>query len=610
MKFTSFHIENFRGVKNLNIRFDRLPELNVFTLVGLNESGKSTILHALHWLRVPSAFDANDIIPKAYRANFNGTISVSADVSVSDADNTELARVVEAGGYVKTNRVEQFTITRRFHYENSTRTKAEHTWDLGVIARKKKGKKEERLQSWHPVWKSVSAHIEEHMLPPVVYYENFLFDIPDRIYLERASGKLNRDDIQYRDVLQDVLTSLNMGLTIDQHLLARHRNGERSDLENIQAVLDDAGAQLTDVVISAWREIVKNSDQKLEVTLGQGLEEDDTGIFLQLKVKEGKHTFYIRERSLGFRWFFGFILFTHFRTYRDNSRRNALFLLDEPASNLHPAAQTKLLSAFAALPNNQLVMYSTHSHHMITPKWLGGAFVVWNAGHSYDGLDLSYNALMTDVRAEQYFSFVAHHPKDTDLYRPILDALDYRPGPLEKVPDVVIVEGKNDYYTMKYAVEVLHLGGDEKLHIFPSTGKDKTQDIVAQYIAWGKNYLVLLDGDKGGRQTAERLKREFGFIAQDRIITLADIDPQWDGFAMEDMFTRVDQDLVTAAAFPGEKYTKSKFNTALATLLLQEHVVALSAGSTKNLRRIISFAQHSIYGDASKPTKSRRMTRR
>jgi 5S rRNA maturation endonuclease (ribonuclease M5) len=343
------------------------------------------------------------------------------------------------------------------------------------------------------------------------------------------------------------------------------------------------------VVIRAWRAIVKNNEQKLEVSLGSGLEVDETGTYVQLKVKEGKSTFYIRERSLGFRWFFGFILFTHFRTYRDNSRRNALFLLDEPASNLHPAAQTKLLSAFNALPNNQLVVYSTHSHHMIKPEWLAGAYVVWNAGHSYEGLDLAYNASMTDVKAQRYFQFVSSRPNDTDLYRPILDALDYSPGPLEMIPDIVIVEGKNDWYTLKYAADVLRLHTGNSPHFYPSTGKDKTDGIVAQYLGWGRRFVVLLDADKGGRDTRERLLRQFGEIVRDRVFTLADVDASWCELEMEDLFEQAERDSITETAFPGERYVKSKFNAAVAALLIRCEEIELSQGTAERLRKLLAF---------------------
>jgi hypothetical protein len=593
MRFTRFKITNFRGIKHVELALDRQPQTNVYTLVGLNESGKSTILHALHWFREPSGYIANDLMPKALRANFNGQVSVKAWVDVSAEDDAEIGRILAQHGYTKVDAISEVNIERQFTFVHSTVQTQNFIWSLLPQVKKQKGRKNPiTLKGNDAAWQALVKHIQEHMLPPIVYYENFLFDFPDRIYVDWATGAMPAQQVQYRHVLQDVLTSLGMGLTIEKHLVERHESGERADLENIQAVLDQAGAQLTDVVITAWRQIVKSTDQKLEVTLGHGLETDDKGTYVQLKVKEGKHTFYIRERSLGFRWFFGFILFTHFRTFRDNSRRNALFLLDEPASNLHPAAQTKLLSAFDALPNNQLVIYSTHSHHMINPAWLSGAYVIRNAGHSYQGLDLGYNASMTDVQAQRYYHFAAQHPDETDLYRPILDALEHRPGPLEKIPDLVVVEGKNDYFTLHYMAEVQKLGSVP--NVFPATGADKVDYVVALYLGWGRNFIVLVDDDRAGRATSARLVRQFGDVVKRRVFSLADVDSSWAGMSMEDLFDAPDQEAVTGATFPGASYEKSKFNTSLARLYIEKGSIAISKPTTARFKRLLKFCEKQV----------------
>jgi predicted ATP-dependent endonuclease of OLD family len=49
MKHTFFEIRNFKGIKRIRLEFDKKPSGNVYTLVGLNESGKTTILEAMHF---------------------------------------------------------------------------------------------------------------------------------------------------------------------------------------------------------------------------------------------------------------------------------------------------------------------------------------------------------------------------------------------------------------------------------------------------------------------------------------------------------------------------------------------------------------------------------
>ncbi|MEI9910983.1 MAG: AAA family ATPase [Bacteroidota bacterium] len=54
MKFTEFKIKNFKGIEDVTVNLDKSPDANIYTLVGLNESGKTTILEAINF------FNPND----------------------------------------------------------------------------------------------------------------------------------------------------------------------------------------------------------------------------------------------------------------------------------------------------------------------------------------------------------------------------------------------------------------------------------------------------------------------------------------------------------------------------------------------------------------------
>lgn len=98
MKFTEFKIKNFKGIENITINLDKSPNANIYTLVGLNESGKTTILDAINFfnpsdegssaLDLPGATikDYNSLIPISRRDNFNDeiTIQVTLKLDVDD----------------------------------------------------------------------------------------------------------------------------------------------------------------------------------------------------------------------------------------------------------------------------------------------------------------------------------------------------------------------------------------------------------------------------------------------------------------------------------------------------------------------------------------------
>ena len=83
MKYTKFEIFNFKGIKHLGLDLTKQNNSNVITLVGLNESGKTTILQAIDWFYHPLHYNDHELMPKDKRANFGDSISVKANVKLN-----------------------------------------------------------------------------------------------------------------------------------------------------------------------------------------------------------------------------------------------------------------------------------------------------------------------------------------------------------------------------------------------------------------------------------------------------------------------------------------------------------------------------------------------
>ena len=143
-------------------------------------------------------------------------------------------------------------------------------------------------------------------------------------------------------------------------------------------IKQDISAILNRKIVQPWQEIFPGPDKNILIEI----ENDPIGYFLQIKVNEGTSPFLINERSLGFRWFFGFILFTEFRKVRADENGEYLFLFDEPASNLHESSQQKLLSLFDNLIDKSKIIYSTHSPYLINPKFILNCFIVKDEGRN------------------------------------------------------------------------------------------------------------------------------------------------------------------------------------------------------------------------------------
>ena len=313
---------------------------------------------------------------------------------------------------------------------------------------------------------------------------------------------------------------------------------------------------------------------------GQLVAEQQAFHYLEFRLKEGTEKYYISERSLGFKWFFTFLLFTEFRKNRKTDIGETLFLLDEPASNLHSTAQKKLLDKFSELVHNSRLIYTTHSHHLINPLWLNGTYIVKNQAINYQSA-FDFDTNETNIKAIIYKQFVSANPTQQDYFQPILDSLNHQPGLLEKIPEIILTEGKFDYYILKYVNEVLLNTKFKQLHFYPGSGADGNDQVIKLYMAWGRNFKILLDGDKGGERAKARYLKLFGSEINSQIVTYVDLNKTWD-FPVERIFTDDERLKITQMFDPICKtFDKSKFNTSIQNLFSAKTKIPLDPKTVK-----------------------------
>lgn len=550
MQYTGFRIQNFKGVVDTRIDVQaRGGSKTAVTLVGLNESGKTTILEAIHSFspdestnvllsgktleRVPP----ESLIPRQEQGNFNGNISVTAEVSATleDFETMRVRALTEHGIKLDVDELPaNFTIERRLVFALS---KHKHTfviYGLKLYGSEPGKRKIKELAGQERI--KVVAIIKD-LLPPIKYFPTFLFEFPDKIYLN-ASGTDGRNDI-YKEMFQDVLAATGKGYKIDDHIVNRLGYSEEKhgvfasylnfflnsyDKAAIDSVVAEAGSTVTAVVMKRWNEVfsdkIRNKEIVIDFEAAKSGDSEQPVAAVRFWVKEKLDRFKVSERSLGFRWFLCFLLFTQFITKEKAS--NALFLFDEPASNLHARAQQQLLDSFMTIVSNSGgLIYSTHSHHMISPSWLEAAYIVNNEAISYDEDEFAVSiSERTQIGAVPYRRFVSDHPEKRSYFQPILDRLDYAPSKLEFVDPAIFVEGKNDFYIMKYFFDIIIK--THKIDIMPGTGSNDLGLLISLYMGWGKKFLVLLDADKSGRAAKERYVEHFG-LPDGQVLTLTDV---------------------------------------------------------------------------------------
>jgi|TARA_R100001369_G_scaffold31292_2_gene55635 predicted ATP-dependent endonuclease of OLD family len=576
MEYLGFDIKNFKGIEHLNLDFTKKPSAPVTTLVGLNESGKTSVLEAISFFdsrneHLESLYeerfshgDVNSLVPLKKKANFNDTIEIAAWISLSDEDKQDIKKFAKDSLEFNLNIQkipDAFTITRKLKFEKSTYKSTQAIWAITLDGKSlPRGKKERRLiEANRKKWNELTDYISSK-LPSILYFPTFLFDFPERIYLDvEDESKTNG---YYRKIIQDILDSLDDNLNIDDHIVNRALDSESSSRRSLSSVLNKMSKSVTSTVFERWNEIfdkrMPTKDIRVNVDVEVGTPPNTDKVYLEFEMVDGESIYLISERSLGFRWFFCFLLFTQFRSYRKH-QKNTLFLLDEPASNLHSRAQVQLLESFSKITQNGgQIIYSTHSPYLINPKWLEGTFIVRNDGLKYEDpkSEYDYSSRDTDIRVERYREFVGRNADKETYFQPILDTLDYMPNKLEYIPNCIMVEGKNDYYFLKYFQGLL----PEKyasLHILPGTGSGALDPLISMYLGWNRDFLVLLDDDAAGRKEKKRYTDEW-YLPTSQVLTYQDINIDWQGYEVENLITSSDLEKIAQQYFPGKKVSQLK----------------------------------------------------
>lgn len=579
MRYKKFVIQNYKGIKNLELDLDMSPDHKIYSLIGLNESGKTTILEAINDFEFEVPDDKKHLlIPKSSVGGFSGDVLIKADLEFLEDDKKKIEEFLSKKiKFSELKILPTTTLTRTYNFTNSDFQKTKRVYDSFVTYKKAKTSKTfVSLDSSvrDELWKFV----KDNLFPEIIFYKDFLSKFPEKIFLE-AQGK---QEEEYLSIIKDVLGSINQSYGIESSLLDRLKKPSDANRVALEAVENEIGAKISKVVFDAWNRTKKTSQKEIVVKADK---DQDGRYFLRLSLKEGQRTYAISERSLGFKWFFTFLLYTEFRKERIKTTGEILFLLDEPASNLHQTAQQSILKTFETIAEKSRLVYATHSHHLINSLWLGSSYIIKNSAIDYDD-DFAFRE--TEIKAYKYKQFASEFPNQTSYFQPILDVLDYRPGMLENVPNIVITEGKFDYYTFRYFAEII-LKKSLNFNFYPGHGATKLDLPIGLYESWARKYCVLLDSDKEGKNQKTRYIKEIS--SEDKILTLEDIDQVFKNITTEGLFSD-DEKLEISKEFNSslKKFEKGAFNTGIQMLLSQKTVPSYISKETKSkFEKIINF---------------------
>ena len=314
---------------------------------------------------------------------------------------------------------------------------------------------------------------------------------------------------------------------METHLVERILSDQISARQALDSILLKMGQFVSKMVLGEWNKIFGRPKSAREIVFDFGKDEDGD-VFLELKIREGGDIYEVQDRSLGFRWFLSFLLATTYATRGLTSP--ALLLLDEPASNLHPAAQARLLDRLNNMKNCR-VIYTTHSHHMVNPDWLNSTYIVRNKALLDSEAIEDFDPKSTEVEVFRYKTFVGSYPEQVSYFQPVLDILEYTPSKLGLDAPSVIVEGRSDYCALRIGFS----GRDKDFNLIPGTGAGASSSLIQLLIGWGIPFLVLLDSDSEGLKQKKLYVERFGKEIDGRVITWSDLNASWVGMGLEEV---------------------------------------------------------------------------
>lgn len=553
-----FTIENFKGIKKLSLDVSTRGNCPIITLVGLNESGKTTILEALSHFTTSEgtisesnprsdSTEAFALVPISQKEYFTGEIKISATIRVEDADREEITRIFKAGNlFVDSERIpREFEISNTYRFEGGDFVgPPSNLWDLTFYVKKTKKAKNyrpyvgpsrevEAANGTPNFWRKCVRSIRRS-LPSIAYFPTFLVDIPDRIYLDRYTDEPPQQKY-YREVLQDVLDRRSEGIKISTHIVKRvadfFKNCEDEEsftdsnmYRQVQSAISKIQSSINQKVIGSWRNISKRDVSTLSVDLEWGVDSEKENIpYVRFSILEGESNFTLGERSLGFRWFFLFLLFTRFK---HNENKPTMFLFDEPAANLHARAQQALLESFNNIVENEnKIIYSTHSAYMINPQWLSCAYIVENEAIDYETADDPYNLSSTptsvSILATPYRQFAGSYPERPSYFQPILEKLDHVSSSLEPGGKVLLTEGISDFHVFTfYCGDMFDEYG---ISVQPGCGAGAHDVLISSLLRQGARFIIVLDDDRAGRIAAKRYRDKW-LLDEKLVTTIGELD--------------------------------------------------------------------------------------
>ena len=491
MHYRKFYIDKYRAIEHAEVEVGN----QLIPLIGINESGKTSILKAI------LCFDKN-----SDKYGGGEHLEFKNNYQIGDHECAITAEVI----IDSTSDIERITESLQLKADSPTLSsliKIFKNKSPILIQRDIANPKSSYVITNIKLPKRQNAQLAKsiyQLLPMILYFDDFADRVPESLAFSCTEIKpfyriKNTRIIEWQRILEEVFIRATNGNNNLYSFISMEDSDDRDGL------LNDINDKLNDEIVNDWKRLKSSIDGASNDSEDLALElrymPDEHGFIFEFKVtdrsRKNKRVFNVVERSKGFQWFFNFLMKLKFNPKYQKEASGAIYLLDEPGSYLHATAQEKLLKELAEISNTNTILYCTHSHHLLDPDTIniGKTRIVKKDGGYIEVIPYGSAAV----------------EKSQGALSPLFQALQMRTGIFNRtVTRALITEGIIDYYWFSLLKKYLDGWSFSNLDIIPGAGANNLKELISWSIAWTDTYAVFLDSDRAGKSALKRYTSFFG----------------------------------------------------------------------------------------------------
>lgn len=557
MKYKSFRIKNYKAIKDLTIEVDK-PKLT--PIIGLNETGKSSILQAMFSFDYTNDKQYNgEFVNISYIKNkFNNKSFPEIETEIENIDTNTI--IENASDYFMEEKKEDFLKKSSYRTESAFRANEYLKPIKALISSKLK-------KFFHDSYKTLK--IKRIFNENSTYYtmEDFSFETINEIinvngyYNEEITIYIGLPELReivirsivyylpniiyiddFKDIVPEEIKKGSQWYPYIEEIFKKNNENidkfSKYDLSDRQTVLADIKDDLNESLSQLWdkmhiSETIRNEFQTLNIDL-----RFENGIFqfLVIDLREKKENgrsrkvaFPVNMRSKGFQWFFNFFIKMKYNwKHTDDEDYGSIILLDEPGVYLHTTFQSELVKVLRDLSKNNIIFYTTHLENMVNPKVVKIAEI--NVAKRNN----------EDVTIEKITKIDDN--KNLGEITPIINALKIDNFPLVHYNEkIIITEGMTDKIFLNLLQEAELL--DKSIKIIPGSGVSNLGTLISLSIGITSKYVVIFDNDEAGREHFENYKKNFGDEESKKWI-LHKLAERKDNIVLEDYYSNEMKEII------------------------------------------------------------------